>query len=55
MKFALFLTMTCLLLVTGCSGEPTYAKPTGTGVKDKNAAFKGAEGQAKGLAPLGKD
>jgi hypothetical protein len=41
------------IFLSGCSGEPTYAKPTATGVKSKET-FNPKSGDSK-IAPVGKD
>jgi PBP1b-binding outer membrane lipoprotein LpoB len=45
------LTVLCLY-ITGCSGEPSYPKPTAQGTKNVKENF--GKGEAKGAAPVGK-
>jgi hypothetical protein len=39
------------LFVAGCSGEPSYPKPTAQGTKNVKDNF--GKGEAKGAAPIG--
>lgn len=54
MKLMFAVVCMTAVLVSGCSGEPTYAKPTATGVKDK-AVFSTNEPGKSAAAPLAKD
>lgn len=50
LKIACFVVL--CIFVAGCSGEPSYPKPTGSGTKNVKENF--GKGEAKGAAPVGK-
>ncbi|MBL8824974.1 MAG: hypothetical protein JNJ77_20470 [Planctomycetia bacterium] len=49
LKIASFVVL--CIFVAGCSGEPSYPKPTGSGTKNVKDNFGGKN--AKGAAPVG--
>jgi len=54
MKVMFAVVCMAAIILAGCSGEPTYAKPTATGAKNKDAFLKGEPGKS-GAAPVAKD